>query len=60
MVVILLAALDETLAGVGLPPEFYLEGIVALMTGVFGVTFLVLNRVDRGEGPEEMEGVADA
>ena len=60
VVVILLAALDETLARAGLPPEFYLEGIVALMTGVFGVTFLVLNRIERTDGPEEMEGVAGA
>lgn len=60
VVVMLLAVLDETLARVGLPPEFYLEGIVALMTGVFGVSFLVLNRVERSDGPEEMEGVAGA
>lgn len=60
VVVLLLTVLDETLAGVGLPPEFYLEGIVALMTGVFGLTFLVLNRVERSSGPEEMEDVAGA
>lgn len=60
VVVILLAALDESLARVELPPEFYLEGIAALMACVFGVTFLVLNRVERSDGPEEMEGVAGA
>jgi hypothetical protein len=60
VVVILLTVLDQTLARLGLPPEFYLEGIVALMTGVFGVTFFVLNRDDRSDGPEEMEGVAGA
>lgn len=60
VVVMLLTVLDETLARLGLPPEFYLEGIVALMTGVFGVTFLFLNRVERGDGSEEMEGAADA
>lgn len=60
VVVILLTVLDETLARVGLPPEFYLEGIVALMTGVFGVTFLVLNRVERSNDQEAMEGVAGA
>jgi len=60
LVVILLAALDETLARLGLPPEFYLEGIVALMTGVFGVTFLVLNRVERSGGPDEREDLTGA
>jgi len=60
VVVILLAALDETLAGVGLPPEFFLEGIVALMTGVFSVTFLVLNRVEGDRDPDEREDAADA
>jgi hypothetical protein len=60
VVVMLLTVLDETLARVGLPPGFYLEAIVALMTGVFGVTFLVLNRVEPSDDPEEMEGVAGA
>lgn len=60
VVVVLLAVLDETLARIGLPTEFYLEGVVALMTGVFGVTFLVLNRFERRDDPEEMEGMAGA
>lgn len=60
VVVLLLTVLDETIARVGLPPEFYLEGIVALMTGVFGVTFLVLNQVQGSDGPEGVEDVAGA
>lgn len=60
VVVMLLTVLDETLARVGLPPEFYLEGIVALMTGVFSLTFLILNRVERSVGPDEREDVAGA
>jgi len=60
VVVILVASLDETLADVGLPPEFFLEATVALMTGIFSVTFLVLNRVEGSRGPDEREDVVGA
>ena len=60
VVVILLTVLDETLARRGLPPGFYLEGIVALMTGVFSLTFLLLNRVETHRGPDETEDISRA
>lgn len=55
VVVILLAALDETIVGLGLPPEFFLSGIVALMAVVFALVFLVLNRIEAGHGVDEIE-----
>lgn len=60
VLVILLAALDETIARFGLPPEFFLEGIVTLMAGVFAVVFLVLNRVEAGIGRDEIEDLSSA
>lgn len=60
VVVILAAGLDETIARLGLPPAFFLEGIVALMAGVFSLSFLFLNRVEGHRGPDEMEDVSHA
>lgn len=55
VLVVVLATLDETIAGLGLPPEFFLSGIVALMAGVFALVFLVLNRIEAGGGADEIE-----
>lgn len=60
VLVILLASFDETIANLGLPPELFLEGIVALMAGVFGTVFLVLNRVESRDGMNEIEDLSGA
>lgn len=60
VLVILLASFDETIANLGLPPEFFLEGIVGVMAGVFGAVFLVLNRVESRDGMDEIEDLSDA
>lgn len=59
VLVILLAPLGDNVFG-DLPPDFYLAVIVTVMTGVFSIAFLALNRVEGGSDTDETEGVSGA